>query len=160
MNPSDLLLIAEALARGELRGRAGRPAQADLRKAVSTAYYALFNSLAQCCADMLVGATPVAREEEAWNQTYRALEHGFASNQCENRTRMGQFPEEVGKFGSVFAATQRQRQWADYDPAARFNRDDVLTVVGRAREAIAGLSEVEPRYRRAFAAHVLFRVRR
>ena len=159
MNPDDLLLIAEALARGDLRDRAGRPAQADLRKAVSAAYYALFNALARCCADTLIGATPAARDEQAWNDTHRALDHGFAARRFRDSTRMGQMPEEVGTFGRVFVGTQEHRTEADYDPRAKFSRNNTMEIVVNAKEAIAGLAEVEPRYRRALASHVLFRTR-
>ena len=37
-----------------------RPRQADLRRAVSTAYYALFQAMAKDCADVLVGALHAA----------------------------------------------------------------------------------------------------
>ena len=46
MNPQDLLRIAEELARGAIGGGRGRPRQAELRRAISAAYYALFHTLA------------------------------------------------------------------------------------------------------------------
>ena len=59
----------------------GRPRQSDLRRAVSTAYYALFHCLAICCANMLVGGPGASRSEAAWRQAYRALNHG-AKKRC------------------------------------------------------------------------------
>ncbi len=58
-----------------------RPTQANLRRAVSTAYYAVFHSLAQTAADMLIGR----KRTSDWHQVYRALEHGNAKNACLNK---------------------------------------------------------------------------
>lgn len=44
------------------------------RRAVSTAYYAVFHALAQLCADEMLGtAAPVSIE---YTKIYRALDHG------------------------------------------------------------------------------------
>ena len=58
MNPNALIRIARYLASTGTGVNAGRPNQADLRRAVSTTYYALFHALARCCANTLIGATP------------------------------------------------------------------------------------------------------
>ena len=76
MNSRDLIETARGLT--ELSPR--RPSQANLRRAVSTAYYALFHSLAATVADALMGK----RRSDAWHQTYRALEHGSARRACQN----------------------------------------------------------------------------
>ena len=72
LRPSDLLASAGKLVPS---GR-GRPLESDLRRAVSTAYYALFHGLAECCANELVGRN--MRGQAAWVRTYRALNHGRA----------------------------------------------------------------------------------
>ena len=64
----------------------GRPRQTELRRAVSAAYYALFHTLANSCATTLVGSTRANRDQTAWRQTYRSLEHGHAQRQCDNRS--------------------------------------------------------------------------
>ena len=51
MEPGYLLQIATDLAEINIR----RPRRADLCRAVSTAYYALFHCLARTCADSLAG---------------------------------------------------------------------------------------------------------
>lgn len=51
MKPLDFLETARDLATSSAR----RPRQTNLRRAVSTTYYALFHCLAKCCADMVVG---------------------------------------------------------------------------------------------------------
>ena len=55
--------------------------QARLRRAISTAYYAMFHALAKSNADALIGSTPQSRGLAAWSQVYRALEHGFVKAQ-------------------------------------------------------------------------------
>ena len=55
MNPDDLLTIAEHLASGGVRPQPGRPKQAEICRAVSATYYALFHTLAHDAANLLVG---------------------------------------------------------------------------------------------------------
>ncbi len=66
MDPADLLLIAHQLAIGVVGNRRGHPRQAELRRAVSTAYYAMFHSLARCGADLVAGSTKQHRSQLAW----------------------------------------------------------------------------------------------
>ena len=159
MNPDDLIRIARQLATGAAGGGIGRPRQAELRRAVSTAYYALFHALANCCADMVVGSTPANRSQAAWNQTYRALEHGLARNQCSNRSMMSRFPAEIEGFGDKFVEMQQQRHFADYDPEAAFERSEVIDLIDHTASVIVDFNGVPARHKRAFAVYVLFRTR-
>ena len=138
----------------------GRPRQDELCRAVSCAYYAMFHSLAGCCADMLVGATRARRNQEAWRRAYRALEHGYAKNQCANARMLGRFPAEIQRFGELFIYMQRERHTADYDPDANYSRSEVIQFIDDTENAIAGFEDVDARYRRAFAVYVLLRNRR
>ena len=160
MNPQDLIRIARQLASGAARGGMGRPQQAELRRAVSTAYYALFHALALCCANMVVGATRRNRSQPAWRQTYRALEHGHAKNQCNNQAVIGRFPPGIRRFAESFAEIQQERHGADYDPEATFYRDEVLQLIEEAENAITQFDGVPSIDQRAFAVFVLFRSRR
>ena len=157
MNPKDLLRIAGHLASGAVSGGRGRPRQADLRRAVSTAYYALFHALALSCANMLAGSS---RRGVSWQQTYRALEHGHARNQCDDQTAMGRFSIEIQNFGRRFVSMQYQRQLADYSPSAAFSRERVMLLIDEADDAIDSLDNAVVSDRRAFAIHVLFRRQR
>ncbi len=158
MNPSDLIDIAKLLASG--RGRRGRPRQTDLCRAVSASYYAQFHALARCCADMLAGATRARRSQPAWEQTYRALEHGRAKNQCENHAVMNLFPTAIRDFGDHFVDMQRYRHQADYAPVTDFERSWVAYVVAQTEQVIAQFNRSPAGDRRAFAIHILFRTRR
>ena len=158
MNPQDLISGARLLAHGN--GRRGRPRQADLCRAISTAYYALFHTLARCGADLLVGSTRSSRSQPAWEQTYRALEHGHAANQCRNATVMARFPGAVQEFGEWFVGLQGQRHYADYAPTTAFTRTDIVHMVDMTESVIAQFNAVPTRDRRAFAIYALLRLRR
>ena len=151
MTPLDLIETARGLA--ELSPR--RPSQANLRRAVSTAYYAMFHCLARCAANAVVGRA----RDSAWHQAYRALEHGKARNACENKAAMAPFPPEVHRFADVFAALQKLRQKADYALDGRYNKEDVRAAIDIAEDTIALFEQADARSRRAFVAHVLFKRR-
>ena len=148
MNARDLIATARTLVE---RGSS----QANLRRAVSTAYYAVFHCLAAMAADLLMGRP----RDEAWHQVYRALEHGRARNACENKRAMAAFPPEVRAFADAFVDLQKARHQADYTPHGRYNQLDALAAIDRAEEAIEAIGRVDARCRRSFAAHVLFRQR-
>ena len=159
MNPDHMIEMAWRLATGEAGGRRGRPRQADLRLAVRTAYYALFHALARSCANALAGATPATRDQAAWRRAYRALEHGYAKNQCLNQSAMSDFPEDIQSFGSLFALMQDERHSADYDPIRPFVRLDVIELVETTDDALSGFRNASPSDRRRFAIYVLLRNR-
>ena len=158
MNWEQLIAIARMLAAAPEYGeRRGRPQQAQLRKAISSAYYAMFHALATSNADTLIGTSPQFRNLPAWTQTYRALDHGFAKGQI-NRG-LTNFETDIEYFGQAFVDMQNQRHLADYAPDAEFTRADTVRSIDRTEAAIAAFMTADPTHRRAFAAHVLFRAR-
>lgn len=130
-----------------------------MRRAVSSAYYALFHCLARCCADTLVGGPGAVRSSHAWRQVYRALEHGFAKNACTAREFINKFPQEIQDFADTFVTMQEKRHTADYDPWARFQKSEVLADITAAETAVARLARAAIKDRRAFSAYVLFKKR-
>lgn len=159
MNPYDLIRIARHLATGGVGGNRGRPRQADLRRAVSTAYYALFHALSRCCADTLAGGTPAHRRQRGWQLVYRSLEHGPARNRLSNPAEMQTFPPEIRNFGLLFVEMQRQRHRADYDPTEAFAREHVLQFIAQTEQAVVGLEQCASADCRSFALYTLFRPR-
>ena len=159
MDPRDLLRIAEMLASGALGEGRGRPRQSELRRAVSTAYYALFHLLAACCADLLIGASPAVRRGPAWERAYRALGHGFARDQFRNAAQMRQFSRPLLDFADLFVLMQSEREKADYNPNVEFLRFQVLQLIAESRQKIDAFDAVPSSERRAFAAHALLRAR-
>ena len=149
----DLLVTARQLA----KARPSKPRQADLRRAVSTSYYAAFHVLAQDCADRLVGTSP-QRSDAAWRQTYRALDHGPAKKACEQAPNLG-FPRTLIAFAEAFIDLQEERHRADYDPWARYSRAQALDYVNLAQQAIRDLRSAAHSDRKALAVLLLMRRR-
>lgn len=156
MLPKDLIATAQFLA----NGNQGKPMQAYLRRAISTAYYALFHTLAQCCADLLIGSAGAMRSKPAWNQVYRALDHGSAKYACENKKVIAKFPKEIQDFANMFVMMQIERHDADYDPDKRFFKSAVLTTIAASEVVMADFATAPSKDRRAFAAWVLFKQRK
>lgn len=152
MISDDLLDIARRLADGS-------PTQTDLRRAVSSVYYAVFHTICQSNADTLVGDNPQDRDESAWRQAYRALEHGYARRRCQQVLSGGRFSPPIQRLAGFVAVIQDLRHRADYDPDATFSQQEVVTAVAQAEDAIAAFRSVPARERRAFAVFVLMRER-
>ena len=153
MEPEHLLQIATDLA--EINTR--RPRRADLCRAVSTAYYALFHCLARTCADSLAGRSRSVGNRPMWRRVYRALEHRQAKTRCENVPPS--FPEEMRDFGQTFAELQSKRHLADYDPDYPIWKSDVIADINDVRTAIDRFLAAPASVRRDFAIHVLVKVR-
>lgn len=148
--PLDYVKTARRLLGRE--GAATRPRQSDLKRALSTAYYAMFHQLCWNCADCFIGGTSADRSHQAWRQAYRAVEHGFAKKQCNNQQLMARFPKEIEDFASQFKTLQELRHTADYDPFCRLSRFEVATLVEAAELAIRQFKSAPIKDRRAFAA--------
>ena len=156
MIADDLLDIALRLA----RGRAGQPPnQTDLRRSVSNVYYALFHAVAQSNADTLVGADPQSRDQLAWRQAYRALEHGYAKQRCQQVQRNPRFASAIQYLARYFVYAQSCRHRADYDPDAAFAQRETRAAIAEAGNHIGAFRAAPARERRAFAVYILMRER-
>ena len=153
MAPEHLLQMAIGLA----EANTGRPRRADLCRAVSTAYYAMFHCLARTCADSLAGRSRSVGNRQMWRRVYRAPEHRQARTRCENMP--SSFPAGVLEFGQAFSVLQRKRHLADYDPDFLVRKSNVITAINDARNAIDRFLETPVSVRRDFALHVLMKVR-
>lgn len=135
MMHDDLLDLAEQIARLD----SGRPRQASLRRAVSTAYYALFHCLAYLCADKLVGwRKPWA----VFTPIYRTLDHGPSKKVFKELIAQG---GDLAIIGGTFIKLQEFRHAADYDPETfRLSRAGTLDLIDEARKAIALITALSP----------------
>lgn len=131
-----------------------KPPQASLRRAVSTSYYAVFHALAKVCADRLVGATRSRRPNKAWVEVYRGLVHGNCVTACEAARNIA-FPQDLKDFADAFVQLQRARESCDYDPMVRLNRNETLTYIALAGEAIDRLRSAAATDQVAFATFLL-----
>jgi hypothetical protein len=137
VNPQHLLEQAEQLARGGI----GRPRQSDLRRAVSTTYYALFHLLTLSGA-ALIHRSPVLRAILARHYEHRDMKNasrGFAEGRLPGPLQqvVEGIPAELSTLADTFVELQDVRHQADYDTssATRFRREDVLDYVARTRQA-------------------------
>lgn len=130
-----------------------KPRQADLKRAVSSTYYALFHRLCLLNADSLIG-TGTARSDKAWIQVYRAIDHGQAKKRCRSAQDKN-FPDAIKNFAAAFVSLQELRHRADYDPLHSFTKSEVLNFVDTARSAVSDIEKVNLRDRRAFAVWIL-----
>ncbi len=154
MKASDFLNTAETL----LATGRGRPLETDLRRSVSTAYYAVFHCMAGCCADLPVGRGN-ARRTEAWRRTYRALSHRQAREACGRERELAALTPPLRDFARLFVELQVERHGADYDPAWIGLKQDIADRIANARTVIERFEAAPVSERKLFAARILFRER-
>jgi hypothetical protein len=140
-----------------LRSGGGKPSQANLRRAASTIYYALFHTLARDCANLLVGTAGSDRSDAAWRQVYRALNHGDARSRCQSPPSGA--PAQIRGFADLFVELQSRRHTADYDPDYRTHKTSVAADIDAAEAVIDAYLTAPVKDRRAFAVWVLFKTR-
>lgn len=128
--PDDLLEQAYDLAHKEPTN----PKQASLRRAVSTAYYALFHLL----IDEAVSKWAVERQRSILARTF---EHGKMKGICDDVLKTaksgGSVQPELKTVAHNFIQLQQYRHTADYDNSKQWSRTDVLNVLALATDAFA-----------------------
>jgi len=126
--PEDLLQQAYDLANKEPTD----PKQASLRRAVSTAYYALFHLL----IDEAVSKWAVERQRSVLARTF---EHGGMKGICDDVLKSikggAALPPELNTVARNFIRLQQYRHTADYDNSKQWSRTDVLNVLTLATDA-------------------------
>jgi len=127
------------------------------RRAVSTAYYAVFHALAELCADELLGASTDARSDE-YVRVYRGLEHGTLKNAF-NSPPLNKI-EALQKIGNRIVVLQSERIRSDYLPQqSLYSRDKCIDLVRTAKTATNAISSLSRGDRRMLAVHLLFKNR-
>lgn len=166
INPEHLFVQADALL---LQSGRGSRRQADLRRAVSNAYYGLFHAILIAAADEVAGRR--MRGEPIWSLAYRSISHQRLKTVCNDlqarplRSKIRPY-EPAGGFGSHMAAIvgavvelQDRRHVADYDPSASLLRSDARAALNTARSAVDRLSRLTADQRKAFLFLILFEAR-
>lgn len=111
------------------------PSQASLRRAVSTAYYALFHLLVEDGGKRWQGSA------EAQIAVQRAYDHGqmknvsnafFGSDSGSSWARSSPVPLSLRRVARTFNDLQEQRHAADYDNNISWSSGDVRTLIERA----------------------------
>jgi len=131
---SDLITTARQLAYLHQH----RPRQVDLRRSISTSYYALFHGLAELAGCRLVGSTIAAQKSAAWTRVYRNLNHLTVKKAC-SRPELQGCSQELARFLMAFPRLQELRHQADYDPTVRFKQGEALSAADDAERSLNGL---------------------
>ena len=158
---NSLNLIETALDLATLTPRRAGQAEANFRRALSTAYYAMFHCLANDAANLFIGK----KRSPAWHRVQRAPEHGKIRAACEKKKSMAGFgfPPEIHYFAKKFVKLQEMRQRADYalddNPEDPYYETRVLALITTADIAIKKFEQANVQHRRDFVAHVLFKPR-
>jgi hypothetical protein len=142
----DLLGLSE-----ELAANPGKFAQAKFRRAISTAYYALFNAILD---DFVVLVAP-GQKPALQNKLRRSVDHkdviricgkieGKANSVLEIQPDQLSGAQQLIVVARTFEELKEARQIADYDMSGVLLPDDVLPLIAKARNAIQTWRAVAP----------------
>ncbi len=158
IDPAKLLEAARQFA--EHQSAPGRPRPIWLRRAVSSAYYALYHTLCrEAAAHLLPNAPPADRFRLARSFTHQALR-----DTCEWIAGRGKLPQHagtlieglrdtaIGDVAAAFLDLQEARHAADYDHLEAFPKATVLQHIEGAEQAIATLAGAHSEDRQTFFA--------
>jgi hypothetical protein len=142
-NPVHLLEQADRLISPP---RGGAPRQTDLRRAISSAYYAVFHAVIAEAADSVVGRTH--RESPRYALAYRSGDHRALMKLCDdirkttlpkrydNYSPKDGFGADLVALATAVADLQEKRHSAEYDPLFRVSSSDAVSAVATARVAL------------------------
>ena len=143
----DLLEQARFLARREA-GR-GRPRQASLRRAVSTAYYAVFHLLAADAALQACAVSPQGLRDRVQraltHETMRQAAKSFEASKLPDYLAPllnPPIPSPLISIARSFARLQEERHKADYDVTYQFDRTGVQSLVREAGQLFTDWSTI------------------
>ncbi len=161
LDPRELLDAA----RGSLAGSSsGPPSDGQLRRAVSTAYYALFHTLLREGAQRFIGSARAS--SPAYGFLYRGYNHALMKRVCEDidkdplpkrYERLGyrRFSDEIRICARTFVELQQKRHEADYDPQMSKTFTEASDAIGDAELAITELAASSAAERDDFLALLL-----
>jgi len=161
-NPEHLFQQVERLA---VPASAGPPRQADLRRAISSAYYGLFHFILTCLADDMVGVMQRGTGRHAL--VYRSIDHRALRDLCleaQKSTPSRKFVSimpaagfglDIQSFARKTCELYESRNRADYDPQPRFVATDAKVAIGIARAARLQFSQADPGLKTLFLTLLL-----
>lgn len=126
------------------------PKEGFLRRAISTAYYAVFHLLIEEAGNRFMPADPPGLRLQAMRAfAHRDMKNmcmGFAgqAKQSEKLAQMLALPveAEIRKVAEIFVELYEARHAADYDRSARIDRPNVMKVTARMEEAFTAWEAV------------------
>ena len=164
LNPDHLLDQAARLLTAP--GGVGAPRQADLRRAISTAYYGLFHAIVTHLADDFGGKTK--RNTLRYELLYRSIDHRALKRICNDITKRtlperylrylppGGFGTDIEAVATAIVDLQEKRHQADYDPRFRVSASDASLAIKTAQTALQRLRSASRARQKAFNNLLLF----
>lgn len=152
--PERLLWLSEELAR---QSREIKSATVE-RRAVSTAYYAVFHAITSLCAAELLGAGAALKKTPEFERVYRALDHkslkaAFNAAPLNNSIALKALGERIVDL-------QSERIRADYLPSGRlYKKSECDGLVQSARIIMQSLKDLSAQDRRMLAVFLIFKNR-
>jgi hypothetical protein len=140
---------------------AKKPKQANLRRAVSSAYYAVFHLLIDEACRVQFGTQ---HNEAPFRRVLgRAFAHSVMKDACKafggGTLKKGvakglpagfTVPTEIRGLADTFVDLQDNRHLADYDLTERFKRSDVLVLIKVVRKQIENFTNLAPSNEKRF----------
>jgi len=160
IDPTKLIEAAEEF--GKQKGGKGRPRPVLLRRAVSTAYYALYHGLTRATAGHLL---PNGSDEDQLKIT-RLFRHNGVKGVCakiasREGAKSSPYLDPISQslqstplfdVAIVFCDLQEARHKADYDHLETFSKQATIGLVADAKKALKILETADPKEREAFLA--------
>jgi uncharacterized protein (UPF0332 family) len=149
-----LLWLAEELSR---QSRELKSAVVE-RRAVSTAYYAVFHAITGLCAAELLGAGAALKKTAEFERVYRSLDHkslksAFSVSPLNSNPALKAIGERVVEL-------QSERIRADYLPSGRlYKKSECNRLVHSAQSIVAALKNLSSQDRRTLAVYLIFKNR-
>ena len=163
LNPDHLLEQADRLITPP---GGGAPRQADLRRAISNAYYALFHTVVAEAADSLVGRTH--RTSSRYQLVYRSIDHRSLRVLCEDSVKStlpakytryapkAGFGADLIALATAVVELQEKRHLADYDPLYAVRMSDALLAISTSRNALDRFRSANRAWRKTFVTLLMF----
>jgi uncharacterized protein (UPF0332 family) len=149
-----LLEAAETLLEGNKRSTAFR------RRAISSAYYAVFHAIVKLCADYVTRSAK--RNSQEYLRAYRALDHA-PLKEAFSRSPLKDSPM-LSDLGTAVVTLQAERHRADYLPPqdGLFTYERARELIDIARQAVKQIESIKPSQEecRILALSLLFKERK
>ncbi len=134
---SDRLL---KVARTRLDGRLH--SEANLRRATSDLYYAMFHAICEALIEPFAASPESDAYKTAMRSLYRSVDHGHLERQCKVLIDEARSAPALLEFAKHFRSMKTKREEADYDPLEKFSvsrvKNDLEVTETRLRDFWAG----------------------
>ncbi|MEM1233520.1 MAG: hypothetical protein AAGH70_05280 [Pseudomonadota bacterium] len=133
--------------------------EADLRRATSDCYYAMFHAICETLVSVLGSDAGNDAIREAYDVLYRQPDHAYLDKRCREVSRLD-FDPRLKAFARQISEMQNKRHQADYYPLAKFSRTNVFNDVAKTSATVRSFHDTAQAERVRFAFFVSLRGRK